>query len=139
MNWWFDRLRGLTVEGRITVRFDLIPTAPVLLTVKFTRGKDMALKGLIVPQLPAAAGNTRTASITLNGGPSISVDITDPTATFDCNEGDTYSLFATDSNVSGSGPASNTLTGVCSILPPPPPPPPVPGAPVLLSVSFTSA
>jgi hypothetical protein len=135
---WLDRLRGLTIAGSVTVRFDLVPDAPVLTAVTFKRGSLMAaVKGLTHFDSAAAAGVDRKIYVVLNGAAPVTVDATDPTVEFDCNEGDVYSIDSDDTNASGTGPRSPALTGTVPTFPPPPPP--VPGAPPLSSVTFRLA
>jgi hypothetical protein len=151
---FFARLRGFTVtshqteksrpggntsDSQVRVVFDLVPLAPTLRSVTFTRGTTFmaAVKGLTHFDTPADAGVTRKIQVTLNSDPAVEIDVTDPTVEFDCNESDTYSITSTDTNASGPSAPSAALTGTVPSFPPPPPP--VPNPPPLSSVSFRLA
>lgn len=134
---WLDRLRGLTIAGSVTVRFNLIPEPPPLRAVAFRRGTLMgrAVKGLDHFDTPAAAGVARKTQVALNGAAPAEIDVTDPTVEFDCSEGDVYVITATDTDANGTSVLSAALTGTVPTFPPPP----VPDAPPLSSVSFRLA
>jgi hypothetical protein len=135
---FFARLHGFSISGTVSIQFDLVPAAPRLTGVTFHRGTlSMAAKGLTHFDTPADPGVARKIQVTLNGAAPVEIDVTDPTVEFDCNEGDSYSITATDTNATGTGPASPALTGTVPSFPPPPPP--LPAAPPLSSVSFRAA
>jgi hypothetical protein len=131
---------GFTIDAHVTVRFlDPVPSAPTVLGIISIRGSTMAiLKNTITFSAPVAVGVTRVATIILTpaGGspePSITLDVTDPTATFASNDGDSANVTAIDSNANGPSlvsqafvavttvggggvPAAPVITGITSVL-----------------------
>ncbi len=85
------------------------------------------------PADPAFAITSRPTTIVLNGGPPITLDMIDPSLTFDCVDGDVVTVVASDVNSVGTGPASDpfviTAGGGGLDLPP---------KPTVLGVVFTT-
>jgi hypothetical protein len=123
------------IEGKLRFIFDhWPPDTPRIRSILFSKGPSMAA-ALGKPVLsPAAADVTqRLLSVSLNGGPTTTVDVTDPAATFACNEGDTVAATAVDVNAVGSSAPSPEFDASVPTFPH------VPVAPTILDITFTPA
>jgi hypothetical protein len=135
---WWPRPRPKhrpSKPGKPTVRFQLHPHVT-------SKGHHMANALGTVTPFPATASDQDVdiqILVALNGGTPVVLDahIPQTAVTFDCNQGDTYSITQIDFNVVGPSVASDPVTGtVPTFLPPPPNT--VPGQPGVPTVVFTA-
>ncbi len=94
-----------------------------------------ALKGnpQLSPADPAFSITSRQTVVLINGVTSINLDMIDPAATFDCEEGDNVLIVNTDVNAVGPSLTSDPFSIVASTGPT------VPPKPTVLGVVFTAA
>ncbi len=89
----------------------------------------------IDPSVPADNVTARSASVVLDGGAPILVDLTAGPNTFPCLVGQSYSISDIDSNAFGASLPGNILTGTVSVTSGGT----VPATPTGLAVSFAVA
>jgi hypothetical protein len=114
--------------------FDRPPERPNIIEIIFTKGGPTAqLLGSVVLSPAAPDVTQRLLSVSLNGADPVTVDVTDPSATFSCQEGDAVVATATDVNAVGSSAPSAPFSVTAS------PPPSVPVAPTIQAINFVLA
>lgn len=121
----------ISISAQIDIRVLDPPPAPVVLAVSFDRESTMGSpQGHIRLSAAGPDVTSRVATVVLNGGAPITVDMIDPAAVFACASGDSGVVTVVDSNAAGpsdpSAPFSFTV-----------PSPSVPPAPTVLGVDFT--
>jgi hypothetical protein len=139
-------IAAIVISADVEIQVSVVrpPVAEGITSVAFTRGDpDMSLRG--TPQLQAVDPGLNLTSrpvevvVTPAGGAPnapITLDMIDPNASFDCNEGDGYSVRGIGSvNAAGTGPPGSPFTGTATTgtsgnLPPPE---------VVTGVNFTPA
>jgi hypothetical protein len=129
-------LTGFTIRinGTIRVDFDEAPSAPKVLGIIFQKGASMAqLLGSVVLSPAAPDVTHRLQSVSLNGGDPFTVDVTDPSATFPCQDGDAVVATVSDVNAVGASTASPPFSVTASA------PPTVPVAPTIQAITFALA